>query len=102
MFVERLRAFPRHGLYHQAPERIGIKTAMTHLLDELHAFWLGQDLLNREWALHPRCNTRRQTQCPVLSFGASAVLARIFHRAQGVLETHGYIRASEACQRAAG
>ena len=47
---------------------------MTHLLDELHAFWLGQDLLNREWALHPRCNTRRQTQCPVFSFGASAGL----------------------------
>ena len=77
MFVERLRAFPRHGLYHQAPERIGIKTAMTHLLDELRVFRLCQDLLNREWALHPRCNARRRTQCPVFSSGASAELGLV-------------------------
>ena len=51
---------------------------MTHLLDELRVFRLSQDLLNREWALHPRCNTRRRTQCPVFSSGASAGLVPIF------------------------
>ena len=55
--------------------------AAKQLNDELGLIWLGEDRLDPQCALHPRCNSRTRIICSVLSSGASAGLGltRIFH-----------------------